>query len=83
MEHKRQRAQENNEENSDLSFIENLQATLMDMTDAEILAALELELNFIEEFQPFRHDYLEKLAMVMEIYTETKINLIFNFLNDD
>ncbi|MBK7808479.1 MAG: hypothetical protein IPJ51_19640 [Saprospiraceae bacterium] len=60
-----------NEEQNSLSFMEMLQINLNGMTKTEILAALQLELNFIEEFEPYRQDYLQELELVMEIYSET------------
>jgi len=80
MEHKRQIAQENNEENSPLGFTEHLQSNLIDMTDAEIMDALHMEIAFIDEFEPYRQDYLQRIELVMDIYSQTRTKDILRFL---
>lgn len=81
MEHKRQIAKENNEGLLPLSYIETLQINLHGLTDTDILHAIQMEVNFIREFEIDREDYLERLEIAMELYSETRqkdiLNLIF------
>lgn len=63
------------------SFIEHLQENLNGMTETEILEALKMEIEFISEFQSYSKEYIERLKLVIEVYSDTGqkdiLNLIF------
>ena len=62
--------QSEQQEGNSYSFMEQLQINLHGMSDAEIIHAIQMEVNFIKEFE-FDRDYLERLEIVMEVYLET------------
>jgi hypothetical protein len=60
-----------NEEENSLSFIDHLHANILYMTDAEIMDGLRMEIAFIDEFEPYRQDYLQRIELVMWMYSQT------------
>ena len=68
------------------SFEDKFEAQLNSMSIVEIISTLEMQANFVSEFQPHRQDYLEQLGFAIdmvsnitdtEIAVKTLSNLLF------